>query len=259
MKEFDPRRYGPFADRKYVLEKSKEDYVLHRAVPFPGLNRLVGRPVKTSSLYERLKDAGAIFEEVYGWEQPRWFARSGMPRNDAYSFRRAKWFDSVAAECHAVQERVGVMDLTAFGKIELRGRDSESFLNRMIANRIPRKIGGIVLSHLLNSKGTIEAEVVVTRLGTEQFYITFAAFFEQRVLDWVPTSTSKSEASRKSMAVSALPGQRRAMSCAGSRGRHSTMQAFRGSLTATSMLRAKRCARFVFLTLGNSAGSFTLP
>jgi dimethylglycine dehydrogenase len=54
----------------------------------------------------------------------------------------------------------------------------------MIANRVPRKIGGIVLSHLLNSKGTIEAEVVVTRLGTEQFYVTFAAFFEQRVLDW---------------------------------------------------------------------------
>ena len=26
--------------------------------------------------------------------------------------------------------------------------------------------------------------MVVTRLGTEQFYVTFAAFFEQRVLDW---------------------------------------------------------------------------
>jgi dimethylglycine dehydrogenase len=184
MKEFDPRRYGSFADRKYVLEKTKEDYVLHRVVPFPGLNRLVGRPVKTSSIYERLKDAGAIFEEVYGWEQPRWFARSGMPQKDTYSFRRAKNFASVAAECRAVQERVGVMDLTAFGKIELKGRDSESFLNRMIANRAPRKIGGIVLSHLLNSKGTIEAEVVVTRLSPEQFYVTFAAFFEQRVLDW---------------------------------------------------------------------------
>ena len=46
MREFDPRRYGAFADREYVLEKSKEDYVLHRVVPFPGLNRLVGRPVK---------------------------------------------------------------------------------------------------------------------------------------------------------------------------------------------------------------------
>jgi len=193
MREFDPRRYGPFADRKYVLEKTKEDYVLHRVVPFPGLNRLVGRPVKTSSLYERVKDAGAIFEEVYGWEQPRWFARLGIFENDAYSFRRPKWFDSVAAECRAVQECVGVMDLTAFGKIELKGRDSESFLNRMIANRTPRKIGGIALSHLLNPKGTIEAEVVVSRLGRDHFYITFAAFFEQRVLDWFVAHLGTSE------------------------------------------------------------------
>ncbi len=193
MREFDPRRYGPFADRDYVLEKTKEDYVLHRVVPYPGLNRLVGRPVKTSSLYDRLKDAGAIFEEVYGWEQPRWFARSGGAQNDVYSFRRPKWFDTVAAECRAVQERVGVMDLTAFGKTELIGRDAEAFLNRMIANRVPRKIGGIVLSHLLNAMGTIEAEVVVTRLGTEQFYVTFAAFFEQRVLDWFAAHLSAAE------------------------------------------------------------------
>lgn len=193
MREFDPRRYGAFADREYVLEKSKEDYILHRVVPFPGLNRLVGRPVKTSSLYQRLKNSGAIFEEVYGWEQPRWFAKSGAPQEDIYSFRRSELFDIVAAECRAVQERVGVFDLTAFGKIEINGRDSESFLNRMIANRVPRKIGGIVLSHLLNSKGTIEAEVVVTRLGTEQFYVTFAAFFEQRVLDWFAAHRGKAE------------------------------------------------------------------
>ena len=184
MREFDPRRYGAFADRGYVHSKVKEDYVLHRVVPFPGLNRLVGRPVKTSSLYEPLKAAGAIFEEVYGWEQPRWFARDGMAQKDVYGYRRPDWFDTVAAECRAVQERAGVMDISAFGKVEIQGCDAESFLNRMIANRVPRKAGGIVLSHLLNTMGTIEAEVVVTRLGAERFYATFAAFFEHRVLDW---------------------------------------------------------------------------
>ncbi len=193
MREFDPRRYGTFADRDYVLEKVKEDYVLHRVVPYPGLNRLVGRPVKASSLYDRLKDSGAIFEEVYGWEQPRWFARPGGPQDDVYSYRRPEWFDTVAAECRAVQERVGVIDLAAFGKVEINGRDSEAFLNCMIANRVPRKVGGIVLSHLLNAKGRIEAEVVVTRLGTEAFYVTFAAFFEDRVLDWFAAQRGAAE------------------------------------------------------------------
>ncbi len=193
MKEIDPRRYGTFANRDYVLEKTKEDYVLHRVVPFPGLNRLVARPVKTSSLYERLKSDGAVFEEVYGWEQPRWFARNGAPQRDIYSYRRSRLFDIVAAECRAVQDHVGVMDLTAFGKVEINGRDAEAFLNRMIANRLPSKNGRLVLSHLLNAKGTIEAEVVVTRLGAEEFYVTFAAFFEQRVLDWLAAHKTDDE------------------------------------------------------------------
>jgi len=230
MRESDPRRYGRFADRKYVLEKTKEDYVLHRVVPFPGLNRLVGRPVKTSSLYERLEDAGAIFEEVYGWEQPRWFARPGLAQDDDYSFRRAKWFDSVAAECRAVEERVGVMDLTAFGKIELKGRDSESFLNRMIANRVPPKIGGIVLSHLLNSKGTIEAEVVVTRLGAEQFYVTFAAFFEQRVLDWFAAHRGTAE----HVDVRSVSEERGCLSIAGPKARDVLRQITRSPLDNAS-------------------------
>ncbi len=193
MRDVDPRRYGSFADRRYVLEKSREDYVLHRVVPFPGFNRLAGRPKKKSPLYDRLKDAGAIFEEVYGWEQPRWFAPPEVPRKDQYSFKRPGWFDIVAAECRAVQNQVGVIDLTAFGKIELSGRDSSTFLSRLIANHIPQKTGGMTLTHLLNRKGTIEAEIVVTRLGVEHFYLTFAAFFEHRVLDWLAVHRNVAE------------------------------------------------------------------
>lgn len=185
MREFDPRRYGPFANRKYQLTKSKEDYLLRHEIPFPAFNRLAGRPVKTSTLYERLKKAGAIFEEAYGWERPRWFARDGIPQKDFHSFRRTRWFEAVAEECKAIHERAGIMDLSAFGKIEVAGPDAESFVNRIIANRAPRKLGGIVLSHILNNQGTIEAESVVARVGNDRFYFTFATFFEQRVRDWL--------------------------------------------------------------------------
>ncbi|HMB76536.1 MAG TPA: aminomethyltransferase family protein, partial [Kiloniellaceae bacterium] len=75
------------------------------------------------------------------------------------------------------------MDLTAFGKIEVRGPDAEAFLNRMMANRAPRQAGGIVLSHLLNRKGTIEAEVTCSRFAHNSFYLLFAAFHERRVFD----------------------------------------------------------------------------
>ncbi len=185
MREFDPRRYGDFADKGYAVTKAKEDYLLRHEIPYPHFNRLKGRPVKPSPLYQRLNDEGAVHEEVFGWERPRWFATNGLAPCDVYSFRRAKWYEAVAREVEAVRERVGVMDISAFSKIDVSGKDAEQFVSRMIANRVPKKIGGIVLSHLLNEKGTIEAETTVVRLEQTRFYFVFAAFFELRVRDWL--------------------------------------------------------------------------
>ena len=185
MREFDPRRFGPFAHRAYQIAKAREDYLLRHEIPYPGLNRPAGRPVKTSPLYRRLGDAGAVHEEIFGWERPRWFAPEGVPREDVHAFRRTRWFQAVAAECRAVRERVGVMDLSAFGKLDVGGADAERFLDRMMANRVPRRVGRIVLGHLLNRRGTIEAEITCARLGEQHFYLMFAAFHELRVRDWL--------------------------------------------------------------------------
>jgi dimethylglycine dehydrogenase len=185
MREFDPRRFGAFADRRYQIAKAREDYLLRHEIPYPGLNRPAARPVKTSPLYERLKDAGAVYEEIFGWERPRWFVPAGVAREDVHGFRRTRWFDAVAEECRAVRERVGLMDLSAFGKIDVSGADAEAFIDRMIANRVPRRAGGIVLSHLLNDRGTVEAEITCARLGKQHFYLMFAAFHELRVFDWL--------------------------------------------------------------------------
>jgi dimethylglycine dehydrogenase len=183
MREFDPRRYGEFANRDYAVTKAREDYLLRHEIPYPHFNRPAARPVKPSPLYERLKSEGAVHEEVFGWERPRWFARNGLEPKDLYSFRRPDWYHAVAQEVEAVRERVGIMDISAFSKIDVSGRDAEAFVSRMIANRVPRKIGGIVLSHLLNEKGTIEAETTVVRMDEERFYFVFAAFFELRGRD----------------------------------------------------------------------------
>jgi len=185
MREFDPRRYGDFADRAYAVTKAREDYLLRHALPYPHLNRLAGRPVRPSPLYRRLAEAGAVHEEIFGWERPRWFARDGLAAHDVYSFRRPAWHDMVAREVEAVRERAGIMDISAFAKIEVSGIDAGRFMSRMIANRVPRNPGGIVLGHVLNERGTVEAETTVVRVGEDRFYLVFAAFFERRILDWL--------------------------------------------------------------------------
>jgi dimethylglycine dehydrogenase len=184
-RDWDPRRFGQYADRKYQFAKAYEDYCMHYAPPLPGYNRQAGRPVRTSPLYDRLKDAGAVYEETFGWERPRWFARDGLLQHDVYSFGRPNSFVAVGKECRSVRDHAGIMDLTAFGKIDVTGPDAESFLARVLANTPPSKVGGIRLAHMLNEKGTIESEMTVARLGSDRFYLALGALSEIRTFDWM--------------------------------------------------------------------------
>lgn len=183
MRDYDPRRFGSYANKEWQVVKAKEDYCLRHEIPFPHFNRLAGRPVKPSPLYDTLKSKGAVFEEVYGFERPRWFARDGVAQQDHYSFRRTVVDDMVAAEVKAVRERVGIMDVTAFTKVLVEGPDAYALLDRLTANRMPQKVGSITLTHMLNHRGRIELETTIVRMADDQFYLVCAAFFEQRLLD----------------------------------------------------------------------------
>ncbi len=183
MRDYDPRRFGPYATKDWQVVKAKEDYCLRHEIPFPHFNRLAGRPVKPSPLYDRLKAKGAVFEEVFGHERPRWFAGGGVEARDYYGFKRTPVHDVVATECRAVREAVGIMDISAFTKVLVSGPDAAALLDRLVANRLPQKVGGIALTHMLNRRGRIELETTVVRLAEDSFYLVCAAFFEQRLMD----------------------------------------------------------------------------
>ncbi|MEM9784405.1 MAG: FAD-dependent oxidoreductase, partial [Pseudomonadota bacterium] len=183
MRDYDPRRFGRYASKDWQVVKAKEDYCLRHEIPFPHFNRLAGRPIKPSPLYGTLQAKGAVFEEVYGFERPRWFAKAGVAQHDHYSFRRTAVDALVAAEVRAVREGVGVMDVTAFAKVLVEGPDAAALLDRLTANRVPRKTGSIALTHMLNRRGRIELEMTLVRLAEARFYLVCAAFFEQRLLD----------------------------------------------------------------------------
>ncbi len=182
MRDYDPRRFGSYATKDWQVVKAEEDYCLRHEIPFPHFNRLAGRPIKPSPLHERLKLKGAVHEEVYGFERPRFFARNAS-QEDHYSFNRTPVDHDVALEVKAVREAVGIMDVTAFTKVEVSGPDAYALLDRLTANRMPQKIGSITLTHMLNRAGRIELETTVVRLDETRFYLVCAAFFEQRLLD----------------------------------------------------------------------------
>jgi dimethylglycine dehydrogenase len=183
MREFDPRRFGPYATPDYTRAKSVDDYQHMFVIHLPGEERMAGRVSKMSSLYETLKAKGAVHTEVFGWERPKWFSRDGREERPGYG--RTNAFDTVAKECQAVRERVGVLDLSSFAKFDVSGADAAAYLDRILANRVPRKVGGIVLAHMLTESGRIENEFTVTRLAEDRFYLLSAAVAELRDLDFL--------------------------------------------------------------------------
>ena len=183
MRDYDPRRFGAYAVKEWQVTKAKEDYCLRHEIPFPHFNRLEGRPIKPSPMYERLKQKGAVYEEVYGHERPRWFARGDVEQRDYYSFRRNEVQEMIGLECKAVRETCGIMDISAFAKVKISGPDAESYLDRLVANKLPQKVGGIALTHVMNRRGRIELETTIVKLADDAFYLVCAAFFEQRLLD----------------------------------------------------------------------------
>jgi len=196
MRDYDPRRFGSYAKKEWQVIKAKEDYCLRHEIPYPHFKGLAGRPVKPPPLYDLLKSKGAVHEEVYGFERPRWFARDGVAQEDHYAFRRTVVHDMVAREVRAVREAVGIMDVTAFTEVMVEGPDAFALLDRLTANRMPQKHpssseavgetlngGSITLTHMLNRRGRIELETTIVRMAEERFYLVCAAFFEQRLLD----------------------------------------------------------------------------
>jgi len=191
MAGLDPRRFGQFAAGSYTKAKSHQDYEHMYALHLPGEERPAARKTKVTPLYDRLLEQGAVYTEVNGWERPKWFSLDG--RKEQPGFRRNNSFEVVAAECKAVRERVGLMDLSSFAKYDVTGKDAETFLNRISANKIATRAGGITLTHYLSDKGRIQGESTITRLSDEHFYVLSGASAEDRDLDTLRQSVQDGE------------------------------------------------------------------
>ncbi len=185
VRAMDPRRFGDHTGPKsqFALEKALDEYHEMYQVRLPGEQRAAGRPVKTTPLWGRFDTLGAQWQEIYGWERPQYFSPDGTP--EAHSFRRSNAHDIVGAEVRGVRERVGVADLSAFAKFEVTGPDAAALLDRLSANRLPGRDGGIRLTHMLTELGGIECEMTIARLAPDRFWLASAIMGQSHDLDWL--------------------------------------------------------------------------
>jgi dimethylglycine dehydrogenase len=203
MMGVDPRRFGPYATEGYLKEKNEEAYANVFTMHYPDEERAAARPLKTTPCYGRMKDLGAVFGSVYGWERPNWFAPAGyeVPKHELgvgvdvitnhnhaaaleggrivekWSFRRSNYFEHVGNEVKNVTENVGLQDMSPFAKCWISGPGAEAWLDSILANRIPKKVGRIALCHLLTPNGGVRSEFTVYR-QPGGFYLVSAGAYE---------------------------------------------------------------------------------
>ena len=132
-------------------------------------------PARTTPLHARAVAAGALFEDVGQWKRARCFPRPGEAPADA-----------VLRECTAVRERVGLMDGSTLGKIEVVGPDAAEFLDRMYTGR-PSTLapGGCRYVVMLREDGFILDDGIVARLADDRFHVTTTSGGAANVLSFM--------------------------------------------------------------------------
>ncbi|MEQ9491197.1 MAG: FAD-dependent oxidoreductase [Alphaproteobacteria bacterium] len=183
MAGLDPRRYGKWATEDHVRSRSIEDYQHMYKLHVPGEERPAGRGQRRTSLHDILAERGGQFSPTAGWERVKYYATDGKEEQPGYSHTNAHAI--VAEECKGVRDRAGLGEMSSFAKFEVTGPDSEKFLDRVLANRVPKKVGGIGLAHFLNHHGVIEGEVTITKLADNHYYLLSGALAEGRDEDWL--------------------------------------------------------------------------
>jgi 4-methylaminobutanoate oxidase (formaldehyde-forming) len=71
----------------------------------------------------------------------------------------------------AIRENLGVYDLSSMAKFLVQGRDALNMLQYACCNDVDRAVGKVVYTQMLNDRGGIEADITVTRLAQDKFFI----------------------------------------------------------------------------------------
>ncbi len=179
------RAMGFQSNTSYLAARVSESLGLLYADHFPYRQKETARGLRRTPFHAQLEARGAVFGELAGWERANWFAKPGQTRAYDYSWGRQNWFDNAAEEHKAIRERVGLYDMSSFGKLRVEGRDAEAFLNQVCGNEMSVPAGKIVYTQFLNSRGGIEADVTVTRLSQTAYLVVTPAATRRADETWL--------------------------------------------------------------------------
>jgi 4-methylaminobutanoate oxidase (formaldehyde-forming) len=153
---------------------------------YPTRSMMTARDCKRAAIHDRLVDAGAYFKDVSGWEGADWYAPSpALAKVDSLSWGKQPWFPLWAEEHRATREGVILMDMSFMAKFLVQGREAGRLLNHISANNVDGPGGMVTYTQWLNDAGRIEADLTVTKLDDDRYWVVASDTAHRHVETWM--------------------------------------------------------------------------
>ncbi len=178
---FDRHVASPVYLKTRMQEAVADVFAMH----WPHQQALAGRNLRRSTLHQVLSDNGAFFGAPTGWERPLWFAKTPAEHTIHYSYKEQNWWPAAQRECDAMRDRVALLELSPFTKLDIAGNDALALLQYTCANDVDIAIGQTVYGQFLNRHGGIEADVTIARHGETTFRVISGAATRYRDQQWL--------------------------------------------------------------------------
>jgi 4-methylaminobutanoate oxidase (formaldehyde-forming) len=177
-----PYQANPEYRRARTVESLGMVYKCH----YPTHTLKTARGARRSPFHDRLAAQGAYFIETSGWESPGWYAGAGKTADPgADTWGRPTWWHHWEAEHRAARENVVVMDMSFMGKFMVQGRDAGKCLNCISANNVDGAAGEITYTQWLNAQGKLEADLTVTKLADDRFFVVVTDTMVRHAETWM--------------------------------------------------------------------------
>lgn len=184
--EVDVARFDPkSASKAYMASRVEEAVAAQYDMHWPYKQMKTGRDLRRSPLHDGLAEAGAVFGATASWERPLWFAENGAESRLDYSFSEQHWWPAARREAEAVRDRVALIELSPFTKIDISGPDALRLLQHLCANDVDVPAGRTVYTQMLNGRGGIEADITVTRRAEDTFRVVSGAATRWKDMAWL--------------------------------------------------------------------------
>ena len=197
MHSFDISRFYPHQkEKEYVKTRAFENsQTIYTPAVHPREPYITQREMFVSPFYEREKELGGHFEnEVAGWERALAYI-SNREKLDKYikevPLRENEWdtrhvpYDVANAEHLAMSDSVGMINLSHFPIMDIKGPDAE----RMLEYLSVAKVGGntpegkVIYTNFLDEDGGVHADLTISRLGNDSYRVVTGGADGNR--DWV--------------------------------------------------------------------------